>query len=136
MVTDLTLDDFLQRINDTPTSPIELKVTQSSLQDTTDWQMHFNRMSACEMYDEYKFVINQLMFADIDDVKRFVLFEEVNKAVSVLLGKLRVNYQTQPGILDEEKQQGLDTVLSVHYLSIMFFLVIWQRAAARPEVAD
>lgn len=50
MVTDLTLDDFLQRINDTPTSPIELKVTQSSLQDTTDWQMHFNRMSVCEMY--------------------------------------------------------------------------------------
>ena len=66
MVTDLILDDFLQRINDTPTSPIELRVTQSSLQDTTDWQMHFNRMSACEMYDEYKFVINQLMFADID----------------------------------------------------------------------
>ncbi|HBI48736.1 MAG TPA: hypothetical protein DDY26_02740, partial [Moraxellaceae bacterium] len=65
------------------------------------------------MYDEYKFVINQLMFADIDDVKRFALFEEVNKAVSVLLGRLRVNYQTQPGILDEEKQQGLDTVLSV-----------------------
>ena len=136
MVTDLTLDDFLQRIKDTPTSPIELKVTQSSLQDTTDWQMHFNRMSVCEMYDEYKFVINQLMFADIDDVKRFALFEEVNKAVSVLLGKLRVNYQTQPGILDEEKQQGLDTVLSVHYLSIMFYHVIWQRAAARPEVAD
>ena len=50
MVTDLILDDFLQRINDTPTSPIELKVTQSSLQDTTDWQMHFNRMSVCEMY--------------------------------------------------------------------------------------
>ena len=64
------------------------------------------------------------------------MFEEVNKAVSVLLGKLRVNYQTQPGILDEEKQQGLDTVLSVHYLSIMFYHVIWQRAAARPEVAD
>lgn len=136
MVTDLILDDFLQRINDTPTSPIELKVTQSSLQDTTDWQMHFNRMSACEMYNEYKFVINQLMFADIDDVKRFALFEEVNKAVSVLLGKLRVNYQTQPGILDEEKQQGLDTVLSVLYLSIMFYHVIWQRAAARPEVAE
>ncbi|MBW4016609.1 hypothetical protein HG534_09910 [Moraxella osloensis] len=136
MVTDLILDDFLQRINDTPTSPIELKVTQSSLQDTTDWQMHFNRMSACEMYNEYKFVINQLMFADIDDVKRFALFEEVNKAVSVLLGKLRVNYQTQPGILDEEKQQGLDTVLSVLYLGIMFYHVIWQRAAARPEVAE
>ena len=136
MVTDLTLDDFLQRINDTLTSPIELKVTQRSLQDTTDWQMHFNRMSACEMHNEYKFVINQLMFADIDDVKRFALFEEVNKAVSVLLGKLRVNYQTQPGILDEEKQQGLDTVLSVLYLGIMFYHVIWQRAAARPEVAE
>lgn len=136
MVTDLILDDFLQRINDTPTSPIELKVTQSSLQDTTDWQMHFNRMSACEMYNEYKFVINQLMFADIDDVKRFALFEEVNKAVSVLLVKLRVNYQTQPGILDEEKQQGLDTVLSVLYLGIMFYHVIWQRAAACPEVVD
>ena len=136
MVTDLILDDFLQCINDTPTSPIELKVTQSSLQDITDWQIQFNRMSACEMYNEYKFVINQLMFADIDDVKRFALFEEVNKAVSVLLGKLRVNYQTQPGILDEEKQQGLDTVLSVLYLSIMFYHVIWQRAAARPEVAE
>lgn len=136
MISDLILTDFLASNIDTPTRAVELKVAKGHLADTTDWQLQFNHLSTHEMYHEYKFVVNQLMFADIDDVKRFERFGQVSKAASVLLGKLRVSYQTQPGILDGDKQQCLDTVLSVHYLGIMFYHVVWQRAAAATDSTE
>ena len=135
MITDLILDEFLTSIGDTPTSNLDLRIAAKESTDVNDWRLYFNRLSLEQMYHEYKFVVNQLMYANIDDTKRLALFDQVNQVVSILVGKLRHSYQTQPGFLDQDKQRALDTVLSIHYLGIMFYHVVWQRAANKPVTA-
>ena len=136
MIYDQQLADFLAETKVVATRASDLSAIGERGENLVNWQLDFNRLSLTDMFVEYKFVVQQLTHATIDDALRLSLMDKVMKVANPLIVKLHQLYQTQSGFLNETQQQALDMALSTHYLGIMFFHSVWHRLASQPKPTE
>lgn len=136
MVNDKILHEFLKSTQVIQTRPMTITAIGNQGEHMLNWQMHFNHLSVTEMYNAYKSVVTQLMYAEMSEELRLSTMDKVLKVSAYLVARLHPIYRNQTGFLEESQQQALDTVLSMRYLAIMFYHSVWQRVAVEPIVEE
>lgn len=136
MVTDETLNHYLQQEQFEDLIPLDLSLIGNQGENLQAWTLHFQKLSEEKMYAEVKYLINQLMIAQMDDETRLRLLLEVAKVSQMLLSKLRMQYCNQAGLLNEAQHEALDKTLSIYYMSIMLYYSVWQRLSSQLDVEE
>lgn len=130
MITDQILQEYLQQ-NQTPNLvPMNLNLIGNHGENIPAWSVKFNQLTTEEMYQELKYILNQLMLAQMNEEQRLNLMYQVGKVGQVLISKLHTSYVTETGFLNVEQQHALDRVIAIYYLSIMVYHSVWQRLAS------
>ncbi len=127
MISDQQLYQYLQEDTIIQTSPINLNLIGNNGEYLTTWRLQFAQLSEDDMYHELKYIINQLMIAEMSEERRLELMQEVLSVGQHLISLLHVSYWNQAGFLNETQQRSLDKVLSICYLSIIFYHSVWKR---------
>lgn len=136
MINDETLHQYLQQEQFENLMPLDIGSIGNQGEHLPAWTLHFQKLSEEKMYAEVKFILNQLMIAQMDDETRLRLVYEVAKVSQMLLSKLRMQYCNQAGLLNEDQHEALDKTLSIYYMSIMLYYSVWQRLSSQLGVEE
>lgn len=136
MIHDETLHHYLQQEQFENLTPLDISLIGNQGEHLSAWTVHFQKLSEDKMYAEVKYLINQLMIAQMGDETRLQLLYEVAKVSQILLSKLRLQYCNQAGLLNDTQHAALDRVLSIYYMSIMLYYSVWQRLSSQLDTEE
>lgn len=131
MINDQKLYDYLNQDVIENLMPINLDFVTAHGTLLPEWTIRFNQLNEESMYQELRFIIQELMVMQIDEAQRLNLMYEVTKVGQVLISKLHILYWNQAGLLNSEQQNALDRVLSIYYSMTIFYYSVWQRLSSK-----